>query len=470
MNGTEIALAGVSVVAFVAVVACLRLWLRGRSSRRRIAALVGRLEDPEKISAIENAPGFERALTRLERAVDMAALRDTNRTVEQRRLLEALKLLREGFVVADDAGHIVYANQAARRWLGGRHVDAIVDNRIRTLMQRTLDASAALSDELELVGPPSCTLELTAAPLDNGEKYIGAVCFVLDRTEARRVDAVRRDFVANISHELKTPVSALGLLAETLRDALDDPEIVRRLSDRLVHESSRLVRIIDDLLALSRLETEGSPVRESTSVDLIVADAVERVRAGEVDRRVDIRTDVAPGLRLVCDRRQLTSAVYNLLENAVKYSETNARVEVRARDAAGGVAIEVQDHGIGIPRQEVDRIFERFYRVDRARSRDTGGTGLGLAIVRHAVANHGGKIDVESVPGEGSTFAIRLPASPDRLGAGDAFDTDSDASTRVTGFDDIFAGVWPDDVDSAHDPVPVAGGADGSAADEENPV
>lgn len=401
---------GLGFVAAIALVAFLRLWTLTRQSRRRMAALVGRLEDPEKIASVEKAKSFERALTRLERAVDNAALRETNRATEQTRILESLRLLQEGIVLADEAGHIVYANTAARRWLGGRHVDAVVDNRIRTLMQKSLAAQTALNDDFEIMGPPHCHLELVVAPLDNGEKFIGVVCFVLDRTEARRVDAVRRDFVSNISHELKTPVSALGLVAETLADAIDDPDVVQRLSRRLVHESGRLVRIIDDLLSLSRLEAEGAPAREAIPADLIVAEAVERVRAGEVERHVDIRTSVPSGLQIVCDRRQLTSALYNLLENAVKYSEPADAVEVRVRKAEDEIVIAVEDSGIGIPRKEIDRIFERFYRVDRARSRATGGTGLGLAIVRHVVQNHGGRIDVDSTPGEGSIFTLTLPA------------------------------------------------------------
>jgi two-component system sensor histidine kinase SenX3 len=236
---------------------------------------------------------------------------------------------------------------------------------------------------------------------------------VEDVTERRRLESVRRDFVANISHELKTPVGALGLLAETLVTE-DDPAVARRLAERMLTEAFRVGRTIDDLLELSRIEADEVASREDVAVRTIVGEAVDRVRGAADQRDIDIQVDPMPDrLGVVGDRRQLVSAIYNLLENAVKYSDPGTSVRVRTSTDGRMVGLSVEDHGIGIPRRDIERVFERFYRVDRARSRDTGGTGLGLAIVRHVANNHHGEVSVESDEGHGSTFTLRLP-----LGAG----------------------------------------------------
>jgi two-component system sensor histidine kinase SenX3 len=230
-----------------------------------------------------------------------------------------------------------------------------------------------------------------------------------DVTDRRRLEAVRRDFVANISHELKTPVGALGLLAETLLSE-DDPAVARRLAERLLDEAFRVGRTIDDLLALSQIEADEVGLRDEVPVHLFIAEAVERVRPAAEQHDISIQVE-EPAARLVVlgDRRQLVSATYNLLDNAVKYSDPGSTVEVRARTDGQWIELSVEDHGIGIPRRDLERVFERFYRVDRARSRETGGTGLGLAIVRHVASNHSGEVRVESREGEGSTFTLRLP-------------------------------------------------------------
>lgn len=226
--------------------------------------------------------------------------------------------------------------------------------------------------------------------------------------EERRIDAIRRDFVANVSHELKTPVGAISLLAETLA-AEKDPTDRARLSEMLQREAKRVEDIIDDLLELTRLEeveTAGDPV----GIDVVVQRAVDKVRALADGHGVDIATIGLPtGIEIEGDQRQLVRALTNLLDNGVRYSESDQRVIVSVEPIESGVAITVQDSGIGIPRAELERVFERFYRVDQARSRETGGTGLGLSIVRHVAQNHGGRVLVESKPGEGSSFTIQLP-------------------------------------------------------------
>jgi two-component system sensor histidine kinase SenX3 len=412
---TTLPLLPVALGAVVVVALFVFVWTRSRARNkalcRRMASLAGRLEGAAAYGAIEDTHNVESALTRLERTVDSQSSATTDRDADQFRVVGALQRLDEGVVVADEAGNLVFANPSARRWLGGRHIDAVVDHRIRSMLRSVIERNVESEDDLDLIGPPRTFLRLCAYPLAGDTRPLGGVLFVQDVTETRRVDEVRRDFVANISHELKTPVGALGLLAETLSDTLDEPEVADRLASRIAHEAGRLVRIIDDLLALTRLEAEESARRERISVDLIVAEAVERVRAGYVDTELQILTDVDPDAFLAGDRRQLTSAVYNLVENAVKYSEPGSPIVVTARDDGDDCEISVQDRGVGIPASDRARIFERFYRVDRARSRATGGTGLGLAIVRHVVNNHGGTVDVTSELGSGSTFTITVPAA-----------------------------------------------------------
>jgi two-component system sensor histidine kinase SenX3 len=245
--------------------------------------------------------------------------------------------------------------------------------------------------------------------IDDGNRPLGIVAVLDDVSDRRRLEAVRRDFVANVSHELKTPVGALSLLAETLL-AEHDPEVSQRLAGRIQDESLRVNRIIEDLLDLSRIEAEEHPPREPLLGSLIMAEAVERVRSAAEQRGVKLLVDEPdPPVTLMGDRRQLVAALNSLLENAVKYSDEGSSVEVFGLANGGWVELVVRDQGIGIPARDLERIFERFYRVDHGRSRQTGGTGLGLSIVRHVVNNHQGLVHVDSREGEGSTFTLRLP-------------------------------------------------------------
>jgi two-component system sensor histidine kinase SenX3 len=238
-----------------------------------------------------------------------------------------------------------------------------------------------------------------------------------DVSERRRVDAVRTDFVANISHELKTPVGALAVLAEALSEE-DELAVVHRVADRMVDEAHRLSRTIDDLLELSRIELGEEPVRDVVDVADVVDGAVGRARQMAEVRAIAIEVlELPAGVRVLGDRRQLVSALGNLVENGVKYSESGSTVQVRVRVEGSSVELMVADHGIGIPAQDHDRIFERFYRVDKGRGRDTGGTGLGLSIVRHVATNHRGEVLVSSLEGEGSTFVLRIPLASIDSGA-----------------------------------------------------
>jgi two-component system sensor histidine kinase SenX3 len=244
-----------------------------------------------------------------------------------------------------------------------------------------------------------------AHPLDPD----GAMVTVEDVTERSRLDAVRTDFVANISHELKTPIGALAVLAETLIDETD-PAVIGRLADRTVNEAHRVAKIIDDLLELSRIELSGDLIVSSCDVGLLVVEAASRNSFLARQNKVAVDAgDIPVGLSINADHAQITSALGNLVDNAVKYSDANGVVNVTAKPDQQGVTFVVSDNGIGIPSHDLDRIFDRFYRVDRARSRGTGGTGLGLSIVRHVANNHGGSVTVESHEGEGSTFRLYIP-------------------------------------------------------------
>ncbi|HEX3667661.1 MAG TPA: ATP-binding protein [Acidimicrobiia bacterium] len=328
--------------------------------------------------------------------------------VERESLAGAVAAFEDGVVVVDANGNEVMRNAAGERFRGARHADALVEDALRTLL-----ASARRGErsqrELQLFGPPREVLLVRTAPLWRRNRVIGAVAFVRDVSELRRVESVRRDFVANVSHELKTPIGALSLLAETMAVG-DDSPVNTQLADRVQREANRLGRIVDDLLDLSLIEAQERPTREPVPVHVVLHEAAERVR-GAADA-VGIPLSVAPvatDLVVAGDRSQLVSAVTNLLDNAVKYSEPGEPVEVDATVGDSSICISVRDHGIGIPARDLERIFERFYRVDRARSRATGGTGLGLSIVRHVAQAHGGDVTVESTEGEGSTFRLRVP-------------------------------------------------------------
>jgi two-component system sensor histidine kinase SenX3 len=368
-----------------------------------------RLDPKAAPDELANGPGgLDAVLQQMEEAADRAGEKVAQAEATVRRLVEALGQVAQGVVISDEAGTVVYRNPQASLFVGARHGEALAERALTELLAGAV-AGQAQQQTIELFSPPRRTLTISATPLVEQGATLGAVAIIEDISERRRLEAVRRDFVANISHELKTPVGALSLVAETL-EGEDDPAVVARLSHRMRTEAERLGRIIEDLLDLSRIEAEEYPSREAVPVHLVVAQAVERLRPVADHRGIALEVDEPPrSVAIRGDRRQLVSAVHNLVDNAIKYSEDASSVQVTVRQADGWVDIAVADHGIGIPTRDLERIFERFYRVDRARSRDTGGTGLGLAIVRHVASNHGGEVQVCSREGEGSTFTLHLP-------------------------------------------------------------
>lgn len=326
------------------------------------------------------------------------------------RLVDAFDALEDGVVVVDDRGDIVVRNRAATQFHDARHAGRVVEDAVDDLLRAAARGEPG-QRELALFGPPKQVLFLRAEPLRAHGRIAGAgaVVWVRDVSESRRVDDTRRDFVANVSHELRTPIGALGLLAETIADE-SDPDVMRHFAERLVRESERLARIVDDLLDLSLIELSEAPARDVAAVRSLVRDAVDKVYGAAEASNIELR--VAPideTLAIACDRRQVVSAIYNLLDNAVKYSDAGSTIDVTATCERQRVSVVVRDRGIGIPTRDLERIFERFFRVDRARSRATGGTGLGLSIVRHVAQSHGGEVTVESHEGEGSTFTLVFP-------------------------------------------------------------
>ena len=401
-------LAGVALLV-ACLTACVAVTARRRDRRRleeRIRAIAARL-DP---GADRGGDGVDAAVARLERAANASMAATEEADASRRSLAGALEALPLGVVVTGPDGRVVFRNEAADVLLGTRAADVLASHALSDLLATTASGEA-VSRQLDLHGPPRRTLSLSGVPLGGG-----AAVIVEDVSERHRLDAVRRDFVANVSHELKTPVAALGLLAETLAGE-GDAAVVQRLAERMQDEAFRVARIIDDLLDLSRLESEGAIPHEPVGVGNVVTDAADHVRPAAALRSIRLAVgDVPSSWSVPGDRRQLVSAIANLLENAVKYSDEGSTVEVGARTDGTVIEVVVRDWGIGIPTRDLDRIFERFYRVDRGRGRDTGGTGLGLSIVRHIASNHGGEVLVTSVEGEGSTFTLRLPARPGPVG------------------------------------------------------
>jgi two-component system, OmpR family, sensor histidine kinase SenX3 len=579
-------LIGVAVLVVVAIwVAAL---LGRRSGRRAISQRLAALGTRLGLDPPDDEYNIETSLAYLEQVTGGAAQAVTESSSDAIRLRRSLDTLTQGVVLCDENGTVIYRNGRANALMVSRHGDALAAQAVTEVLEDAWhDGSAERT--LDLYGPPRRTLQVRAQQIDDGRRPLGVIALIEDVSERRRLEEIRRDFVANVSHELKTPMGALGLLAETLVSE-PDPEVAQRLAGRIHNEAFRVSRIIDDLLDLSRIESEEAPPREPVLVNLVMADAIERVRATADQRGIEIVLhEPSPPVAVMGDRRQLVSAMHALLENAITYSYDDSKVvvsgtvqrvnpnpshpsghggelglevdlgsgEVRLGDrerawdetrqaqgreqergqgkgrggdtaasdtgdveepmpptpaegtvvdagsaeglveragtdegagdgedgaagagpvepvftpeildnftspaetpaaagttvppvssaaglgggagGAGGAAFEadavavtettssipnwrieerdnvrisVQDHGVGIPARDLDRIFERFYRVDHGRSRDTGGTGLGLSIVRHVANNHQGWVDVESREGEGSTFTLVLP-------------------------------------------------------------
>jgi two-component system sensor histidine kinase SenX3 len=327
-----------------------------------------------------------------------------------------------GIVVVDTYRDVVYTNDRAREL--GLVRDRLLDDRAWLAAERTLATGEAGEVDLsprKRANPGRSGLSVRGhVRLLTEDDRRFAVVYVDDQSEHARMEATRRDFVANVSHELKTPVGAMGVLAEALLASADDPDTVRRFAEKMLTESHRLANMVGELIELSRLQgAERLPDLEAVEVDTVVSEALSRYKVAADTADIAVTTDSPTGYRVYGDQSLLVTAMANLVSNAIAYSPNGSGVSISRRRRGHNVEIAVTDRGIGIAREDQERVFERFFRVDKARSRATGGTGLGLAIVKHVAANHNGSIRLWSQPGTGSTFTLSIPAYPDHEDASD---------------------------------------------------
>ena len=322
---------------------------------------------------------------------------------------EVIDSLESAGVVIDSSNNVLSASTAALAY-GLVWNQALVHPELVSLVDQVRRDGIPISKELHLAHTPfgenQLHLQVRVARL--GTRFV--LLLAEDRTESYRLDEVRRDFVANISHELKTPIGAIGLLAEAIETASDEPAEVKRFAKRLTIEADRLARLTHEIIELSRLQSaEPLASADKVDIDYVIAQAVDQNRVAAESHRISLVSGGDAGAEVYGDEALLVTAVHNLIANAIQYSPDGFRVGIGVTNSNGVVEIAVTDQGVGIPESERDRVFERFFRVDNARSRHTGGTGLGLSIVKHAVQNHGGDVRVWSQQGSGSTFTIRLP-------------------------------------------------------------
>jgi two-component system sensor histidine kinase SenX3 len=322
---------------------------------------------------------------------------------------EVLAIIGRAFVVVDTVDGVVRASPAAYAY-GLVRGHTVVHKELLDMTAGVRRDGVILEKQLELprgpLGQGTIIVQVRAAML--GEEYI--LLLADDRTEITRTEEIRNDFVANVSHELKTPVGAISLLAEALESSADDEQAVRRFAKRMHKESGRLAALVQDIIELSRLQgasviQQGGPV----DVNTVIAEAVDRSQLPAESKNIRIVVGGRTEGNVFGDQDLLVTALRNLIDNAIRYSPANTRVGIGVRSRDGLVSISVTDQGEGLTPEEQERVFERFYRVDAARSRHTGGTGLGLSIVKHVASNHGGEVTVWSQPGQGSTFTLRLP-------------------------------------------------------------
>ncbi len=434
MIAALVAVAAALAVALVAVF----LLVRGRSSaaerlERVVHRFAGEGEAPRPGEAPLDHNSLDGWITYLESIATTAAMTANLAERDRARWQLAMNELAVGVVLVDEDGNVCASNALADEMTSARDAMALVGAGVTQLLESAREGQAR-SRTVRLTGPPPRVIEISAHPVSGDSHALGAVAVMADRTDGVRVDEVRRDFVANLSHELRTPVGAIALLSETLAGE-DDAAVRTRLVDRIGAEADRVRHIIEDLLELSRVELEGSMRQESVPVVPLLCEVAHQY--SEHARQHDVSL-VSPDAAeqqpvLYADRGQLLRAVGNLVDNAIKYSDPGSEVHLSAAlgsqddrppseapadaDEQAWVDVVVADKGIGIPADETERVFERFYRVDKARARATGGTGLGLSIVRHVVMNHGGEVMLQTREGVGTTFTLRLPAEHDKASA-----------------------------------------------------
>ena len=363
-----------------------------------------RLRELRRVPDDSDTRMTDRSDTRLSAAVER----------ERRRAVELLEKMDVGVLVLNESLTPVMANGAARRLLGFDSTTPahLGSDEILSLARGALVEGRHLEEALQL-WPQRVTVRVRAIPL---EDQAGVAVVLQDVTEELGTQRIRRQFVANASHELKSPAAGMQALAEAIRDAVhDDPAMAERFAEKLVGETERLGRLISDLLDLSRLEDPANVSRRSTDLSLVAHEQMEEVRVAASSKEMELRSHISDDVWVKGDHQQLGLMIRNLLDNAIRYTPEHGAVTLAVATDGGDAVLSVSDTGMGIPLKSQSRVFERFYRVDKDRSRGRGGTGLGLSIVKHVVELHGGHVSLDSELGEGSTFTVRLPTgAPER--------------------------------------------------------
>jgi len=392
------------------------------SLREKLRQLAGSGPEEEEWSQELGLPQLPDLEVVLDDFRERTRLRVEQLTMERSRLEGILESITEGIMVTGRDGRVVMANSALCQLFGIREslqgrlpVEVVRNNQVEEAISRSLGEGKATSTEVTLRSSGECFLDVHIAPVKREEECIGAVSVFYNITKLRQLERVRKDFVANVSHELRTPLTAIKGYAETLADgALDDRKAAERFVQIISSHADRLNRLLDDILDLSRLEAENTEVEfERCRMHKIADNCISSVVQTASRKEINIDLEVPEDLQVMCDAKLIEQAVLNLLDNAVKYTPDGGEVRLRAREeedqgGEGRVVVEVSDTGIGIPSKDLERIFERFFRVDKGRSRAMGGTGLGLSIVRHIIQAHGEKVWVESDPSKGTTFVFTL--------------------------------------------------------------
>jgi len=395
--------------------------LKQGAARLAEGELAHRLAIPDSDELAGLAESLNRMAAQLESRLQIV--------VSQRNQMEAvLSSMIEGVIAVSRTEQILSVNQAAARWFDldpERVRDRSIPEAIRNLgiqkfVTRSLKSRTPVEEDVTVYRNGERILNIKSAPLlDAGPEPIGMLIVFSDVTQLRRLEDMRRDFVANVSHEIKTPLTAIRGFVETLHhNIVETPEEARRFLGIISKHVDRLNTIIEDLLMLSRIENEGERgdiKGEKTRLRDIFQNAVQICRPQADEKRIRIELEGDEALAAMVDPVLIEQAIVNLLDNAIKYSDPEKTVRIRARIVGHEIQVQVQDHGIGIEKKHLPRLFERFYRVDKARSRALGGTGLGLAIVKHIAQAHGGHVTVESRLGEGSRFTLHLPRSPEQI-------------------------------------------------------
>jgi two-component system phosphate regulon sensor histidine kinase PhoR len=422
----ELSVAGIIIMGLAAL---LSLYVS-----RRMGSSIGRIRE----AAARFAQGELQYRLAIPRSEELGALSESmnemaaqlhqrlSTITQQRNELEAvLSAMVEAVLVLDTHERILRVNHSAERLfqIDGNKVclrsvqEAIRNTDLHRFVTSTLSSHQLVEGEIVIIGDPDTFLQAHGVTLRDGEgRILGALIVLNDISRLRTVEKIRRDFVANVSHELKTPITSIKGFLETLKEgAINDPENAERFLDIVIKHTDRLSLIIEDLLSLSRIERDaekGEIALESGQLKEVFEAVEKTCREKASPKNIKLEYEIENYLVAEINPTLLEQAIVNLVDNAIKYSEPESSVRVEARRTADEIMIKVQDHGCGIPRDHLARIFERFYRVDKARSRKVGGTGLGLSIVRHIVMAHGGRIDVQSSVGHGSTFSIYLPVRP----------------------------------------------------------